>query len=60
MLALTLAQTCALFSVSILILVAIRYLASYRNAAKEKKLAELGESYHHILNQEFMDLTDME
>jgi ACS family allantoate permease-like MFS transporter len=53
-------QTCALFSFAILVLVAIRFLASHRNSAKEKKLAELGDSYHHVRNQEFMDLTDME
>ncbi|KAG0133671.1 major facilitator superfamily domain-containing protein [Tuber indicum] len=42
------------------ILIALRFHYTRSNAARDKKMRELGDRYRHKVDQEFMDLTDME
>lgn len=51
---------CALYGTCILVLLALRFTWSFRNRQKTRKIAEMGEAYRHIPNQEFMDMTDGE
>ncbi|CUS14887.1 unnamed protein product [Tuber aestivum] len=42
------------------ILIGLRFHYKRNNAARDKKIRELGDTYQHRANQEFMDLTDIE
>ncbi|TLD18240.1 major facilitator superfamily domain-containing protein [Venturia nashicola] len=51
---------CVLYGACSLVLLALRFIWMFRNKQKERVIAELGDAYKHIPNQEFMDLTDGE
>lgn len=51
---------CVLYGFCAFVLLALRFVWVWRNARKERAIAELGDAYVHIPNQEFMDLTDQE
>lgn len=51
---------CALFGVCCIALLGLRFIWSFRNKQKVRAIAELGDAYKHIPNQEFMDMTDGE
>lgn len=51
---------CVFYAVSALIIFVIRCIHVAENKRRDRLRQELGDAYHHVENQEFLDLTDKE